>query len=91
MVDYKVEYGLGDHIIIEPIETNSVIKTALAVYRVISFGVSYEDLTTIHVPFLVKGDLIAVEPEVVMDLRVGSKKLFYIRKSNVICKLSEEK
>ena len=92
-MSYKIDFALGDHVILEPMDKSSVLKAEeiSTVFKVISFGWNIKDMSVVaytksdrEVTF---GDLVIVEPSSIKQCTMGDKTVYWVYMSELLAKV----
>lgn len=94
-MDYKIDFGLGEHILLEPEEKSTVFEASevSTVFKVVDFGAECHQVarTTLdgsktHINI---GDLVIVEPSSLKESRMGGEKVYWVYQSEVVAKVTK--
>ena len=84
-MEYKIDEGFGNYIIIEPLKESTILVTdeLSKIFKILHIG------SNMDIPDKLKiGDLILVAPNSIEKLNIWNPPVYFIRESDVIAKIS---
>lgn len=89
-MEYQVDFALGKHIIVEPVDESGILRAeeAASIFKVVSFGIDCLNCSELKSGILInKGDFIIVAQNSVEHAMMGGKKVYFVVESDVIAKV----
>ena len=93
-MNYEIDFGIGEHVILEPNEVSTVLETSetATIFKVVSFGwgctkvAAYVKSGT-QFTF---GDFVIVEPNSIKQCRMNDKVIYWVYPNEVVAKLKDD-